>query len=129
MIELLRWVQVNSAYPDLVKVAYEMTLAGSKVRQRMAEEVAYLVRARGSPYWSLNIFDGLDGFCADLAQSLVEYDTIDVEPAVLRMEWRKYMVGGGPEQHWVLAKEARLQSQILGLIVNDTASEGMDQEE
>jgi hypothetical protein len=104
MMELLCWLQHRSYLPEMVKTAFENTPRESKLRKLMAEEVAYSIRACDAPFWSLDIFDGVEGFIGEFAAALIrhgEKGMAGLKEGVVRSRWNDYMVGDGPSRHWV----------------------------
>ncbi|KAK5121393.1 hypothetical protein LTR85_005225 [Meristemomyces frigidus] len=95
-----------------VKEAFECIPPGSKLREVMAEEVVIRLELSSIQYEDLDIFDGVVGFASVLARKLKEESRTPLDPFLPRVPtqgqdgsagtaaWKKYMVGGGPKQHW-----------------------------
>lgn len=116
MLELLRSQDSKCMELSAVKLAFEHTPPGAKLRELMAEEVGGRLAHGEIEYEQLDMFDGIVGFTSVLARKAKELQDLEVwfsslqktpgydddrEEWVNSDKWRSYMVGEGPQQHWV----------------------------
>ena len=114
MLEMFTFLIDDEVDLDLVTFVFENTLQGSKLAMVMAEEIAHLIRRGVYHPENLDVFEGFAGFTAAVVTALESFNKMDYEDSNISRHrlgrdedgkrtdaWKKYMVGGGPKQHWI----------------------------
>lgn len=113
MLRLLKWCRGFNLSVEVAQVAYQKSKAGSAMRKLVVEEVAWMLENNENVRWKdLTLLTKIKGFTDELTEALQLQDmgisTTDCSSKgedVVQAPWKKFMVGGGPSQHWVFDKE------------------------
>lgn len=116
ILELLAHLQLRHFSIGEIKEGFQFTAPGSTLREVLAEETVLEIEYEGRIIFSeLDECDGIPAFTSMIASALSAYHTNggtegllprvpwEVDRAVTR--WTKFMVGGGPLEHWVHKRE------------------------
>lgn len=103
MLELIRTVRMYAVNVEAVKLAFDVTPAGSPLRVLMAREalLSLCETSRIKPA-DLEVLKGVDGFHTEFGEAqILSYDGVNLHTKPQREEsWKVFMVDGGPKQHW-----------------------------
>lgn len=127
MLELLATLNHNNSPGiEVVKVGFELTPPGCKLRVLLAEEVAAgLTVHKSLTYDELDMCDGVTGFAGEVGKAISLVHARELEKAISLVHrisraeqrrgraqdeasssrWREFMVGGGPKEHWILRRQ------------------------
>lgn len=105
MWELIKMVEHRGPAMDTIKLAFDTTAPGSKLRNLMAEELLYYMETEGKfDHIELDLFDGVQGFAAELMRATdrkARESSIDVLRTRTAEPRRRavFMVGPGPKNY------------------------------
>ena len=110
MLELLNLLEDRNASLAVIQFAFENTAEGSALRKLMARQVVINIHCEREAVTGryLEIFNGGSATITELVEmyDLKEERNDDINGLRVCLdgesdEWRDFMVGGGPDKHWI----------------------------